>query len=79
LFDAFFSNNLTDGWIVITILGDVDGDFDVDIYDIVSICVGYGSKKGDPKYAPNYDIDCDGDIDIYDVVTACTNYGKKYP
>jgi hypothetical protein len=72
-------NTLIDDWIIVTIPGDVDGDFDVDIYDIVSICVGYGSKKGDPNYFPNCDIDCDGDIDIYDVVTACTNYGKKHP
>jgi outer membrane protein assembly factor BamB len=72
-------NTFTDGWIIVTIPGDVDGDSDVDIYDIVSICVGYDSKKGNPRYAPNCDIDCDGDIDIYDVVTASTNYGEKYP
>lgn len=72
-------NTLTDGPITVTIPGDVDGDFDVDIYDIVKICTAYGSKKGDPKYAPNCDINGDGKINIYDVVIACTNYGKTDP
>jgi hypothetical protein len=72
-------NTLTDGWIVVTILGDVDGDFDVDIYDIVSMCVVYDTEKGDPNYAPNCDIDCDGDVDIYDIVTACVNYEERDP
>jgi len=69
-------NNFTDGWIIITIPGDVDGDFDVDIYDIVKMCTAYGHVNGDPEYAANCDIDGDGDIDIYDIVGACNHYGE---
>jgi hypothetical protein len=55
--------------------GDVDGDGDVDIYDIVKICACYGLKEGDPQYDGNCDIDGDGDIDIYDIVIICSYYG----
>jgi len=72
-------NTFVDGWVIITIPGDVDGDFDVDIYDVVKICAVYGSNMGDANYVPNCDINCDGKINIYDVVIACVNYGKKYP
>jgi PKD repeat protein len=70
-------NTLTDGWIVLTIPGDVDGDFDVDIYDIVKLCMAYGFQKGDPEYDANCDINCDGDINIYDIVIACSHYGEE--
>ncbi len=70
-------NNLTDGIITVTIPGDVDGDFEVDIYDVVKICTVYGSRKGDPKYVPNRDINGDGIINLYDVVIACIHYGQR--
>ncbi|MDI6905851.1 MAG: hypothetical protein QMD13_10330, partial [Candidatus Bathyarchaeia archaeon] len=50
---------------------------DVDLYDVVAICVAYCSKKGDPDYNPNLDINCNGHIGLYDVVIACTHYGEK--
>ncbi len=73
------NNNITDRWITVTIPGDVDGDFDVDIYDIVKICAAYGLNKGDTGYIPNCDLNGDEDIDIYDVVIMCYFYGQKYP
>jgi hypothetical protein len=73
-------NTLIDGNVIVTIPGDVDGDFDVDIYDIVKMCAIYGSKKGEPQYDPNCDIAEPYDIiNIYDVVTACIHYGEKWP
>ncbi len=72
-------NTVTDGIITVTIPGDVDGDFDVDLYDVVKICVAYRSEKGDPTYVPNRDINCDGVINLYDVVIACIHYGQKCP
>jgi outer membrane protein assembly factor BamB len=73
-----FDNNCTDGSVIVTFPGDVDGDFDVDIYDVVEMCSCYGCEEGDPEYEVNCDIDCDGDIDIYDIVLMCGNYGEIY-
>ncbi len=70
-------NTHTDGWVIVTVPGDVDGDFDVDIYDIVKICAKYGSRPPYRPYKPNCDINCDGIINIYDLVIACANYGQK--
>jgi len=69
-------NTMVDGTIIITIVGDVDGDRDVDIYDIVRMAGVYGVSQPDPRYDPNCDIDGDGDIDIYDIVAAAGNYGQ---
>ncbi len=71
-------NNFTDGWVVVTIPGDVDGDFDVDIYDVVKITGIYGSKHGDPQFNPNSDLDDDGEIKIYDVVICTSHYGQSW-
>ena len=60
-----------------TIPGDVDGDFDVDIYDIVLIAGAYNTHRGDQRYIESCDLDFDGDIDIYDVVIAAGNYAKS--
>ncbi|MCK4478656.1 carboxypeptidase-like regulatory domain-containing protein [Candidatus Bathyarchaeota archaeon] len=71
-------NELGDAWVFVTIPGDVDGDRDVDIFDIVAMAGAYGSKVSDPGYNPNYDIDGDGDIDIFDIVAAAGNYGESW-
>ncbi|MCW3987884.1 MAG: C25 family cysteine peptidase [Candidatus Bathyarchaeota archaeon] len=62
----------------VTIAGDIDGDGDVDIYDIVRMTGVYGISKPDPRYDPNSDIDNDGDIDSYDIVAAANNYGESW-
>ncbi len=71
-------NTLVDGWIFVTIRGDVNGDRDVDIFDIVRITGVYRAKKTDPQYNPNYDLDGDGDIDIFDIVIVAGNYGDSW-
>jgi len=70
---------VADGCVCISMLGDVDCDGDVDLYDAVKLLVRYGAKVGSPNYDPNCDIDGDGIIDLYDAVRLLTNYGKKDP
>ena len=71
-------NTLVDGWVFVSIPGDVDGDRDVDIYDVVKITSIYLSEIGDPNYKANSDIDSDGIIDIYDVVRCTSHYGQSW-
>jgi len=58
--------------------GDVDGDRDVDIFDIVRMAGVYGVKYPDPQYDRLCDMELDGDIDIFDLVAAAINYGKSW-
>ena len=69
-------NSMIYGIMRVTWAGDVDGDSDVDIFDIVRMATIYGVEKPDPAYDPNCDLDNDGDIDIFDIVRAAGNYGK---
>lgn len=61
-----------------TYTGDVDGDLDVDIFDIVRIARAYGSEYPDTNYNRCCDLDLDGDIDIFDIVAAATHYGDSW-
>jgi len=72
-------NTFVGGIVTVTIPGDVDGDFDVDILDVVKITGIYGSKRGDPGFNPNSDIDDDGKITILDVVICTSHYGQTDP
>jgi hypothetical protein len=72
-------NTFIYGAIAVTIPGDVDGNFLVNILDVVKITSRYCSRPGDPLYAPVYDIDNDGHISILDVVICTSHYGEKWP
>jgi hypothetical protein len=71
-------NTLLGPWIFITLAGDVDGDREVDIFDIVAMASIYGTAEPNPKYDANRDIDNDGDVDIFDIVIAAGNYGRRW-
>jgi len=77
-------NTLADGSILVTIPGDVDGDFvdgqyyDVFLYDAVKLLAKYGMKEDNPNFNPNYDIDNDGRIFLYDAVILLSHYGQRY-
>jgi parallel beta-helix repeat protein len=59
--------------------GDVNGDGQVDIYDVVLASTAYGSEQGESNWNPYADLaPLYGVIDIYDVVTIVSNYGKTY-
>jgi len=75
-------NTLVDGWVFATLAGDVDGDRDVDIFDIVEIASWYGQYVAQvwppPPPPPEHDIDNDGFIGIFDIVIATRNYGESW-
>jgi beta propeller repeat protein len=71
-------NTITYASVTLTIPGDVDGDRDVDIFDIVSMAGLYGDTVPPAWPLPPQDIDGDGDIDIFDIVIAAGNYGESW-
>lgn len=71
-------DNIRFNWILVTILGDVDGNREVEIFDIIRMAIIYGMEDDDPTYEANCDLDGDGDIDIFDIVAAAGNYGESW-
>jgi len=70
-------NNFTNGVVRVKLLGDTDGDNDVDSSDLFTLAAAYGSKKGQPLYKENCDFDLDGDVDSADLFALAANYGKE--
>jgi hypothetical protein len=72
------NNVYVDGVTQVRIVGDVNGDDRVDLYDAVLAAQSYGSRVGDSRWnsyadlAPSW-----GVIDIYDMVTLLGHYGQK--
>jgi outer membrane protein assembly factor BamB len=73
------NNNFTDGSIVVTIPGDLNGDFSVGLNDLVILANAYGSRPGDAKWYPNADIDGSGVVGLTDLVIMATHYGQHNP
>ena len=73
-------NTFTSGWVVVTIPGDINGDFKVDIKDLVLVIKHFGSYPGSVKpWNPNADINCDNKVDIKDLVLVIKRFGEHYP
>ncbi|MEM2738736.1 MAG: hypothetical protein QXK93_07120 [Candidatus Bathyarchaeia archaeon] len=61
----------------VVIIGDVDGDKDVDMDDVGIAALAYGSKPGNPRWDPRADITKDGIIDMDDIGLICLHFGEK--
>jgi len=59
----------------VDIPGDVDGDGDVDIFDLFAVASAFGTVAGDAGFNPDCDFDDDGDVDITDLYTCGSNFG----
>jgi parallel beta-helix repeat protein len=72
-------NTFFDGWVLVTIPGDVNGDRKVDGKDVALTIKHYGSYPSHPKWNPNADVNCDGKVDGKDIALVIKNYGKTDP
>jgi hypothetical protein len=63
----------------VTILGDVNGDFEVQLDDLLLLARAFGTQPGDAVWNSDADIDGNGEVRLVDVVTLAYNYGKHYP
>ena len=66
--NGYFSNR---------ILGDVDGDRDVDTSDLLQLSKAYGSKPGDVNWISDCDFNRDNKVDESDLFDLCKNYGRS--
>ncbi len=65
---------------VSTLIGDVNCDAKVDIYDVVSAGRSYRSSEGEANWNPNANFAKPWTgIDIYDLVTIVSHFGEEYP
>jgi plastocyanin len=73
------NNNYTDGAVIVSIPGDISGDFKVSLQDLVFLAGAYGSKPDGAKWNPNADIDSNGVVGLSDLVLLAMHYGQHYP
>jgi hypothetical protein len=57
------------------LMGDVDGDGDVDLGDLAALLAAYETCDGDPLYNPAADLDDSGCIDLGDLAILLSVYG----
>jgi len=70
-------NTYINGWVFVTIPGDINGDKVVNIKDAALLGVAFGSKQGQPSYNPNADINGDGYVNIKDAVIQGVHFGQS--
>jgi hypothetical protein len=73
------NNNFVGGSVLVTIPGDLNGDFKVSRADLVVLANAYGSEPGDVNWNPNADIKGNGIIGLSDLVILAQHYGQHYP
>lgn len=78
--DSDPSNNIlqSPSKIQVRILGDVNGDGNVDIYDAMAASTAFGSHPGYPNWNDAADVNGDGTVNIFDVILMARNFGKTY-
>lgn len=60
------------------ILGDINDDRIVDIFDAVILANAFGSAAGSENWTTEADLNSDGAIDIFDAIILSLNFGKQW-
>jgi outer membrane protein assembly factor BamB len=72
-------NTLIDGWVYVTIPGDLNGDGYVKIGDIVSVISNFPKTPSSPNWNPNADWNDDHKGGIGDIVITIGHFGESAP
>lgn len=62
----------------VRLLGDLNSDGRVDVFDVVLVLYAYGSSPGDANWNPLADINRDDKVDLLDVIIVLEDYGKTW-
>jgi hypothetical protein len=79
------NNNFTDGWIIVSMVGDITGitpfvpDGAVDGRDISTVARSFGTVPGDLWWNANCDIYNDGSVDGRDISVVARHFGQVDP
>jgi hypothetical protein len=84
IMSALAGNVSAAGSIALTIPGDINGDFNVNLADVVLLANAYGTSPSKPisgtcVWNSNADIDGNGIVDLTDLVILANHYGQHYP
>jgi len=75
--EAYTSDNtFADGVILVSFVGDVNGDGKVRVDDVLAVATAFGGNHGGPKYNPNLDVNDDLKIRVDDVLAVATHFGQ---
>ena len=69
-------NTYEDGWVLVSCVGDVNGDKKTTISDIVLVIGKFGTLPSSPDWNPNMDIDGNDKVTIADIVITIGNFGN---
>jgi len=58
------------------LVGDINADGTVDIFDIVIVALAFGAVLGSPNWDPRADLNGDNVVDIFDMVMVAVHYGE---
>jgi hypothetical protein len=72
-------NDFTLGTVKVTIPGDINGDFNVGLSDLVLLGKAYNTKPGDAKWNANADINGDGTAGLSDLTIMARHYNTHCP
>jgi hypothetical protein len=61
------------------LVGDVNGDYKINVEDVSMAAVAFGSKPGNPRWNSKADINNDGKVTIEDVALIAKNFGRHSP
>jgi len=70
------NNNRTSDSFHIGILGDINGDSIVDIFDAILLSKAYNSVPTSSNWNPNTDLKDDGIVDLFDAIILSNHYGE---
>jgi hypothetical protein len=71
------NNNCTGGSVIVSIPGDLNDDFKVNVSDLAIMARAFGSNPNSANWNPNADIDDDGTVNMSDVAIVARHYGQE--